>query len=217
MRKLHPLKLHEYVALLAVFGLPAALPIVAEMTRTVDSLPHPLIAVPWLVGLLTVLAVLLNGFLGAQWRELPRSALLMLGLACSLFGWVLAAYNWPWLAWLVLELTMAALLSVASVEVGGLGMRVLLATVLLALVQAFLPNAWNRAIDAGLIALGLTGAWLLATGGAQSRMAACQFDPTQTFWALFFVSLSGLWLGWLFDTYVNPTLGQGILQQLVGL
>jgi hypothetical protein len=217
MRTRYSLKLHEYVALLAVFGLPAALPIVAEVTRTADTLPHPLIALPWLIGLMLVLAILLNGFLGPQWRELPRSALLILGLACSLFGWMLAAYNWPWFAWLVLELTMAALLSMGSVEVGGLGMRVLLATVLLALVQALLPNAWNQATDAGLMALGLMGAWLLATGGAQSRMVACRFDPTQTFWALFFISLGGLWLGWLFDTYVNPTLGHGILQQLVGL
>jgi hypothetical protein len=217
MSKLHPLKLHEYVALLAVFGLPGALPIVAEVTRTADTLPHPLAALPWLLGLLLVLAVLLQGFLGPQWRELPRSALAILGLACSLFGWVLAAYNWPWFAWLVLELTMAALLSLVSVEVGGLGLRVLLATLVLALVQVWLPDDWHPAIQAGLMALGLMGAWLLATGGAQSRMVTCRFDPTQTFWALFFVSLGGLWLGWLFDTYVNPTLGRAVLQQLNGL
>jgi hypothetical protein len=215
MLKLPHFKLHEYVALLAVFGLPGALPIVAESTRNANSLGHPLVALPWLVGLALVLMILLRGFLGPQWRELPRSALLILGLACSLFGWVLAAYNWPWIAWLVLELTIAGLLSLVSGEVGGMGLRVLLAAVLLGLVQGLLPAAWGQAIHAALMALGFTGAGLLATGGAQSRMVTCQFDRTQTFWALFFVSLGGLWLGWLFDTYINPSLGSGILDQLI--
>lgn len=84
----------------------------------------------------------------------------------------------------------------------------------LALVEALGRDLVLAGTLARVLALGLaySGVWLWAVGGARFRMETLGFDQVQIFWTLLLLSWTGLWLGWVVDTFLIPSFGVWLIQ-----
>jgi hypothetical protein len=157
-------------------------------------------------------AVLLGTLRRDVLKQLPWSALIVLMLPHSLFGWLLGVYNLPWFVWLLTLIGTLLVSAVMSYELGLVGLRILVLAIATSAIALVAGSAIGRVAQALALALALAAVWFWAVGGARFRLEATGFNQIQALWALAIASWEGLWLGWMVDTFLLPKFGPWLIQ-----
>lgn len=199
-----------------------ALPAIALLllTRQVSAVPSPLssrtlstglaIAIPseLRLVLIVMLGIMLIGFFVVRFpkesvKRLPFSSLVILVVIHILFGWLLSVYSAFWWVWLGVIAGCGAIATVLSIDLGMLGLRVLILAGVSAIVSLVANASVGQTATPLALGLAIAGCWLWAIGGARFRMESNGVERSQVGWTIVLISWEGLWLGWLLNTVLE--------------
>lgn len=173
---------------------------------------------------IAVLGIILTGIVAIRFpkdvlKRLPFSALVILFTLYALLGWLLGIHNLFWFIWVAIIVGSVAVAVVRSLELGMIGLRVLILAGIAEIVSLVATTALKQ-IAVGQIAkalamsLALAGAWLWSVGGTRFRMESIGLERSHIAWTIIFVSWEGLWFGWVIDTFLAPHWGEFVNQIL---
>ncbi len=186
---------------------------VSAVSSPISSRPLPIglaAAIPSELRLVLVvmLGIMLTGFFVMRFskesvRRLPFSSLVILLVIHILFGWLLSVYSAFWWIWLGAIVGCGAIATVLSIDLGMLGLRVLILAGVTAIVSLVADASVRQTATPIALGLAIAGCWLWAVGGARFRMESNGVERSQVGWTIIFVCWEGLWLGWLLNTVLE--------------